>query len=256
MYIHSSHGLGAPQPTTSGQPLLRQRPPLLAFVRVRPFAFNAFTLTLPLKQTVKQLAESVKASWRTTSPIGLVRLVGHTDSTGTEAANVTLGTRRAEAVRDELYSQLTGYLDRVLVQVDPSPGKSQPAADNRTASGRAANRRVEVFVEPPLPSAPKPKPPRKWPPDVPDPDRGEPWDPYWFRRGLPDPLEGKTPRQFLMDVCERKFGKGTCKEIVDRGLSFGCKGIAALFERLGGAVSASQKEEIQRQCRGWADKPL
>ena len=59
-----------------------------------------------------------------------------------------------------------------------------------------------------------------------------------------------------MDVCERKFGKGTCKDIVDRGLSYGCRGIAALFERLGGAVSASQKEEIQRQCRGWADKPL
>ena len=258
MYIHSIDGVGDTRPAPVPQPLARQQPPFLSFVRIRPFAFNGSTLTPSLVQTVKQLADSVKASWRTTTPIGIVRLVGHTDSTGTEAANVALGTRRAEAVRDELYKQLRGYLDRVLVQVDPSPGKSSPAADNRTAAGRAANRRVEVFVGPPILVASPPPPPKPWPwpPKPSDPDRGGEWDPYRFRRGGLDPLGGKTPRQFLMDVCERKFGSGTCKVIVDRGLSLGCKGIAALFERLGGAVSDSQKEEIQRQCRDWADKPL
>jgi outer membrane protein OmpA-like peptidoglycan-associated protein len=252
MYIHSPDGFGDPQPVVS-QPSLRSRkPPLLAFLKIDKFAVDQSALTPPLKQAVTHLADSVKASWRTMQPLGIVRLVGHTDASGTEQHNVGLGNRRAEAVRQELLSQLRGF--RVIVDVDPSPGKSKPTADNRTAAGRAANRRVEVFVEPPFVSTVKPPPPP--PPPPPDPDRDGPWDPYRFKRGMPGPLAGKTPRQFLMDVCERRFGKGTCKTMVDRGLSMGCKGIEALFERLGGSVTGAQKEEIQRQCRGWADKPL
>jgi len=256
MYIHSPSGLGDPQPVPSPAPLARQRPPFLAFARIRPFAVNQSVLTPGLKQAVKLLADHVKASWQGARPIGLVRLVGHTDSTGTETLNVNLGNKRAAAVRDELHGQLRGFLDRVLVQIDESPGKTRPTADNRTVAGRAANRRVEALVEPPMLPPPPGKKIRLWPPDVSDPDRGGLWDPYRFRRGMPDPLEGKTPRQFLMDVCDRTFGKGTCKKVVDEALSFGCKGIATLFGRLGGAVSESQKEEIRRQCRGWADKPL
>ena len=57
-------------------------------------------------------------------------------------------------------------------------------------------------------------------------------------------------------VCQRRFGAGTCKTWVDRALSLGCKGIEALFERLGGSVTEAQKEELRRQCSASADKPL
>lgn len=253
MYIHSNSGVGDPRPASPQASPLSRTPPLLSFLRIRSFAINRSALTPQLKQAVKHLADSVKASWQTVRPIGVIRLVGHTDWTGTETDNVGLGTRRAEAVRDELYGQLRGFLDRVAIDIGPSPGKRQPDADNRTAGGRAANRRVEVFVEGPMASAPRQT--RRWSPTVPDPDRDGPWDRFRFRRGLPDPIDGKTPRQFLMDVCERRFGSGSCKRLVDGALSLGCKGIEALFERLGGSVTGGQKEEIRRQCRGWVDKP-
>ena len=197
MYIHSFEGFGDPQPTAP-QPSLRSRkPPVLVFLKIDKFNVNQSALTPQLKQAVRHLADSVKASWKTMQPIGIVRLVGHTDSSGTEQHNVGLGNRRADAVRQELYARLGGFLNRVAIDIDPSPGKSKPTADNRTAAGRAANRRVDVFVEPPFVPAPK-KSGLPWPPRPSDPDRGEPWDRFRFKRGMPDPLEGKTPRQFLM----------------------------------------------------------
>jgi outer membrane protein OmpA-like peptidoglycan-associated protein len=231
-----------------------RKPPLLVFLKIDKFAVDQSALTPSLKQAVTHLADSVKASWKTMRPIGIVRLVGHTDASGTEQHNVGLGNRRAEAVRQELLSQLRGF--RVIVDVEPSPGKSKPTANNGTAAGRAANRRVEVFVEPPFVATTRQPPTIPWPPKPSDPDRDGPWDPFRFKRGMPGPLQGKTPRQFLMDVCERRFGTGTCKTIVDRALSLGCKGIEALFERLGGSITGAQKEELRRQCSASADKPL
>ena len=71
----------------------------------------------------------------TAQPIGVVRVVGHTDWTGTEKHNIGLGNRRAEAVRDELQLQLKDVLHRVLIEVDASPGKSKPIGDNRYGEG-------------------------------------------------------------------------------------------------------------------------
>lgn len=68
--------------------------------------------------------------------------VGHTDSIGTEAYNQKLSIRRAEAVKAYLVSKgITA--DRVYTE---GKGESQPVADNKTAEGRAKNRRVEVEV--------------------------------------------------------------------------------------------------------------
>lgn len=256
MYIHSFDGFGDPQPATPHASLRSRKPPFLAFLKIDKFDVDKAALTPRLKQAVKHLADSVKASWKTMQPIGVIRLVGHTDSSGAEQHNIGLGNRRADAVRQELYAQLSGFLTRVAIQIDASPGKSQPAEDNRTAAGRAANRRVEVFVEPPFVAAPT-KPtttPTPWPWPVPDPDRDGPWDPFRFKRGMPDPLKGKTPREFLMDVCRRKFSKGQCKTLVDGALSLGCKGIEALFTKVGGVLTEAQKEELKRRCKEGADK--
>jgi hypothetical protein len=255
MYIHAPGGFGDPQPAPAQTSLLKKTPPLLTFFRVDGFVVDKATLTPRLKQMVKQLADAVRASWQTMRPIGVVRLVGHTDASGAEQHNVGLGNRRAEAVRQELYVQLRALLNKVAIDVGTSPGKSQPRADNRTAAGRAANRRVDVFIEGPIPPAGTGTR-HPWPPTVPDPDRDGPWDPFRFKRGMPGPLGAKTPRQFLMDLCEGRFGTGTCKTLVDRALSLGCKGIEALFERLGGTITEAQKQEVRRQCGTRADKPL
>ena len=70
--------------------------------------------------------------------------VGHTDSVGSDAYNQKLSLKRAEAVK----AYLTGKgieANRVYTE---GKGEKQPIADNRTAEGRAKNRRVEIKITP------------------------------------------------------------------------------------------------------------
>ncbi|MDR2325453.1 MAG: OmpA family protein [Acidovorax sp.] len=72
----------------------------------------------------------------------VVIAVGHTDSVGSDAYNQKLSVRRAEAVKAYLVSKGIAK-DRVYTE---GKGKKQPVADNKTAAGRAKNRRVEIEV--------------------------------------------------------------------------------------------------------------
>ncbi|HEX9173028.1 MAG TPA: OmpA family protein [Telluria sp.] len=68
--------------------------------------------------------------------------VGHTDSIGTDAYNQKLSIRRAEAVKT--YLQAKGIdANRIYTE---GKGEKQPVADNKSAAGRAKNRRVEIEV--------------------------------------------------------------------------------------------------------------
>ncbi|MEM8907362.1 MAG: OmpA family protein [Bacteroidota bacterium] len=67
---------------------------------------------------------------------------GHTDSDGTEEANLDLSQRRAESVKAEMVRQGIAA-DRLLTK---GLGESQPIDDNSTPEGKAKNRRVE-FVQ-------------------------------------------------------------------------------------------------------------
>jgi outer membrane protein OmpA-like peptidoglycan-associated protein len=67
---------------------------------------------------------------------------GHTDAQGSEAFNLDLSTKRAQAVRDYLASHGVAQ-DRIRAE---GLGFSRPIADNKTAEGRANNRRVEIVV--------------------------------------------------------------------------------------------------------------
>lgn len=71
-----------------------------------------------------------------------VEIQGHTDNIGSEDYNMKLGEKRAQAVKDYLVARGISA-DRLSTR---SFGESQPIADNKTASGRAMNRRVEFKV--------------------------------------------------------------------------------------------------------------
>ena len=68
--------------------------------------------------------------------------VGHTDSVGTEEYNQGLSERRAESVKDYLVSK---GIESGRVYTE-GKGELQPIATNKTAEGRAQNRRVEIEV--------------------------------------------------------------------------------------------------------------
>jgi hypothetical protein len=227
------------------------RPPLV-FRRIGPFAVDKSMLTPQLKQQVTQVVDFVRSRLNTAQAIGVIRIIGHTDASGSEQHNIGLGNRRMEAVRAELHAQLGDLIRRVLIDVEESPGRSKPIGDNRTPKGRAANRRVDVYVGPPIPKAEPWTTPYDWTtPPPPDP----PQDPYCWDCDLTK-LGGKSVRQFLMDLCERKFSRGTCKTMVDKAISGGCKGVELLLERAGARISAEQKKELDRQCSAAADKSL
>ena len=67
-------------------------------------------------------------------------IIGHTDSKGTDAYNMALGMRRANAVKDKL---LEFGLDPARVLSVESRGESEPIAPNDTEQGRFENRRIE-----------------------------------------------------------------------------------------------------------------
>jgi outer membrane protein OmpA-like peptidoglycan-associated protein len=78
-------------------------------------------------------------------PAMRVRIVGHTDSTGGDAINEPLSVRRAASVRDYLADRgVAPSRTEVLGR-----GSREPVADNGTESGRAMNRRVEIFLREP-----------------------------------------------------------------------------------------------------------
>ncbi len=68
--------------------------------------------------------------------------VGHADSIGTDGYNQKLSIARSEAVKAYLVSKGVEK-NRIYTE---GKGESSPVADNKTAEGRAKNRRVEVEV--------------------------------------------------------------------------------------------------------------
>jgi outer membrane protein OmpA-like peptidoglycan-associated protein len=74
-----------------------------------------------------------------------VEIVGHTDSTGSEAVNNALSLERAHGVRDYLVERGVPAT-RVTTA---GRGEREPVADNTSDAGRARNRRVEIFLREP-----------------------------------------------------------------------------------------------------------
>lgn len=83
------------------------------------------------------------AAWLKANPDATVALVGHTDATGSLAANIALSERRAEAVAQVLIDSYGVNSGRVAAE---GVGFLAPRASNQTDDGRQKNRRVEVIV--------------------------------------------------------------------------------------------------------------
>jgi len=74
-------------------------------------------------------------------PTEKVEIEGYTDSIGSDAYNLKLSERRADAVKDFLVRQGIAA-SRITTK---GLGKANPIAPNNTAEGRAKNRRAEVY---------------------------------------------------------------------------------------------------------------
>lgn len=185
---------------------MRPKPQYLRFLSLDNFGIGKAALTNYHNKMLDNLVRTVEPSWKTMQPIDLIRLVGHTDSTGQEKFNAGLGEMRARAVEEALKVKLRGFMNRVAIVVEPSQGETAPTASNSTQEGRARNRRVEIFITsggiPPPPVPPKNPdlfPPRDWQPGPGIDTPGD--DPYGFRKRktIPTLSPGKSFKQWFFE---------------------------------------------------------
>jgi len=113
------------------------------------FDTNKADIKQALVPILDRFAQTLQAN-----PVTTVQITGHTDNTGTDAINDPLSVRRAASVRDYLTARGVA-MNRIAID---GRGSHEPIADNTTSSGRAQNRRVEIFVAEPAPSQPAPPP--------------------------------------------------------------------------------------------------
>lgn len=103
------------------------------------FPSGKATLLPASRQRLNQVAEALK-----NSP-AVVTIEGHTDSQGGDEYNLELSERRAMTVRDFLVSRGVSS-ERVRSE---GHGEERPVTENKTAEGRANNRRVEIVLQRP-----------------------------------------------------------------------------------------------------------
>jgi outer membrane protein OmpA-like peptidoglycan-associated protein len=107
------------------------------------FASNESTLLPAAMVKLNEVADALIKG----NPDSNITVEGHTDSQGQRQYNMDLGQKRADAVRAQLVSRGVAQ-DRIKAV---GVGPDRPVADNKTAEGRANNRRVEIIVEPAKP---------------------------------------------------------------------------------------------------------
>jgi len=137
-YYSVSYEFAAPPPAVAAAPPPPGRK-VMTFQQAALFDFDKAILKPEGKEQLKKYREEVRDAM---SRADKVTITGYTDSIGTDEYNKKLSLRRAEAVRDYLVSL---GVDKSKLEVH-GEGKANPVADNKTAAGRAKNRRVEVEV--------------------------------------------------------------------------------------------------------------
>ncbi len=101
------------------------------------FASGKSDIQARLKPILDQFAQGVNQQGSME-----VKIVGHTDSTGSDAINNPLSIRRAQSARDYLVSRGVAS-SRISTE---GRGSREPIADNATEAGRARNRRIDIYL--------------------------------------------------------------------------------------------------------------
>lgn len=102
------------------------------------FDFGKSSLKAAFKPTLNKVAGVLREDSSTR-----IRVVGHTDSVGSDTYNLRLSEQRAQATSDYLIAQ--GVRANQVQTL--GRGESEPRASNSTAEGRAQNRRVEIYLQ-------------------------------------------------------------------------------------------------------------
>jgi outer membrane protein OmpA-like peptidoglycan-associated protein len=107
------------------------------------FDTGSATVKPQMRSVLDTFAQSLQGD-----PNAHVKIIGHTDSTGSDAVNNPLSVERAQSVRDYLAAR---GVSPTRVEVE-GHGEREPIADNSTDAGRAKNRRVEIYLREPAQS--------------------------------------------------------------------------------------------------------
>ncbi len=102
------------------------------------FATNQYQVMPSFVETLSVVSEVLARN-----PNTLIKVVGHTDSVGSNTANETLSINRAMSVFKVLEAQ--GVATNRIKAF--GKGEKAPIADNNTEQGRSLNRRVELYIE-------------------------------------------------------------------------------------------------------------
>ena len=135
--------VAAPAPAAAPAPVAAPAAPAapatekVSFAADAFFDFNKTALKPEGKAKLDDLADKVKGL-----NLEVVIAVGHTDSVGSDAYNDKLSVKRSEAVKAYLADK---GIDASKIYTE-GKGEKQPVADNKSADGRAQNRRVEIEV--------------------------------------------------------------------------------------------------------------
>ena len=121
-------------------------------VEVTQTADNQLKLNIPSDISFDTGRADIKSNFRTVldqfaqglreNPGSTVRVIGHTDSTGSDAINHPLSVDRAASTRNYLVDRGVAA-NRIAID---GRGEREPIADNNSDAGRARNRRVEIYV--------------------------------------------------------------------------------------------------------------
>ena len=126
----------APAPVVEEAAVVKEE---VIVIRDVHFQFDSAKLTPADKDVLNTIATRLKQE----SSSAQLTVTGHTDSVGSDAYNQKLSDRRAHSVVEYLISQGVPRSSFVTVT---GAGESQPVADNKTADGRALNRRTEIKI--------------------------------------------------------------------------------------------------------------
>jgi outer membrane protein OmpA-like peptidoglycan-associated protein len=127
-------------------------------VAVSQTADNQLKLEIPSDISFDTGSAAIKSNFRPildkfatsliNNPATTVSIIGHTDSSGTDAINNPLSVQRAASTRDYLIGKGVAA-GRFMIE---GRGSREPVASNDTPANKAKNRRVEIFVAEPAPA--------------------------------------------------------------------------------------------------------